>query len=182
MTKQFKFPVSLFALFISIISFTFLFNTASAINLSPELGNNPDDKDKGYVSEVILEHGIKKRESTKCLTYNYSTEAGNNMYKYFTIRTEISYFDKNGIKIAAAFIEYNFRYNTKFRQAKCLSTFHGQSCTDPKYCLSLFARTKNTSLENGEGFGLIKLEKSGKRIDYKQYIISCDYTGHVSQK
>ena len=41
------------------------------------------------VSEVMLKHGIKKRESVKSIIKKYPLETSNEIYKYFTIRTEI---------------------------------------------------------------------------------------------
>ena len=79
-------------------------------------------------------------------------------------------------------MEFNFRYNEKLNESKCLSTTHAQMCDDKKHDVKVFARTKNLSYESGESFGTIKFIKKGvvsKQIDDSDTVFCCDTTGDI---
>lgn len=141
--------------------------------------------EKQTSTETMLANGIKKKENVVYLNYNYGEDFSESHYKYKTVRVEITYCDINSHYdrvIAAAYMEFNFRYNKELNEAKCLSTTHGQMCNDSKYDLRVFARTKNLSYESGESFGSIDFIKKGivsKQLDNSDIIFCCEHVGDI---
>ncbi len=144
--------------------------------------------EKQTSTETMLANGIKKKENVVYLKYNYGEDFLESHYEYKTVRLEITYCDINSNYdrvIAAAYMEFNFRYNSELNECKCLSTIHGQVCNDSKYDLKVFTRTKNLSYDLGESFGSIDFIKKGivnKQLDNSDVIFCCESLGNITHR
>lgn len=170
---------------LTIFSFNFYSNACNVNGMDFVTNLDILELERQTSTETMLSNGIKKKENVVYLKYNYGEDFSESNYKYKTVRVEITYCDINSHYdrvIAAAYMEFNFRYNTELNEAKCLSTTHGQMCNDSKCDLKVFARTKNLSYESGESFGSIDFIKKGivsKQIDSSDIIFCCDSSGNI---
>lgn len=130
-------------------------------------------------TETIIYGGIVKKEEWSYVETNPLENVRDNSYKYITMRLDVTYTNKNGKKIATTYLEANFRYNTKYKEAKCLSVAHGEEIIDHSYDVVGFSRTKNSKWSRGAAYGQIKLCKGGKIINKDQYILKCNYKGYL---
>ena len=142
-------------------------------NISILKGNKCDQE----VVETLLSDGIKRKESITCYEISKGDSEIKGNYKYITMRLDVTYLDKDGNTIAAVYIASNFRYNSEYKEAKCLSTSHGETVMNDSYTASGFARTKNIMWTNGEAYGMINVSKGMSTVDSVNYILKCDYNG-----
>lgn len=162
-----------------ILSFVFCYSSnVLAANLESGVSSIVHINGK-TTNETRFKDGLVRKEIISCRKYDYNAKIPNSTYEYIKVRADVIYTDASGKNIACAYFESIFRYNKKLRLAKCLSTLHGQSCTNNKYSINIFGRTKNLALDIGESFGKIKLYSFGMKKDKCKYIFSCDKDGNI---
>lgn len=160
-----------------------LFNSYSILakKVNPSQAHLIPIKNNSVTEEKVSDDLVKK-ETITYFKYNYGDKCGENRYEYVSVRVTINYYNSDGKDIASAYFESNFRYNTALKLVKCLSTSHGQSCSNNKYSIDLSCRTKNLSISIGESFGKVTLKKMLLPKDKSIYIFSCDTEGNVYRR
>lgn len=133
------------------------------------------------VTEEKLSDSLTKKETITYFKYKYG-DYGNLPYEYVVVRVTVTYADASGASVASGYFESTFMYNSELNLSRCLSTSHGQSCSNDKYTMDLDCRTKNLSMDIGESFGKIRLHKMLLPKDKSIYIFSCDKYGNLSMR
>jgi hypothetical protein len=102
----------------------------------------------------------------------------NDIYRYITREIHVAYTTETGKLLDEAAIEANFRYNTKTREAQCLSTSNKEK--NDKVAVTM--RTGNETRAYGGAYGEIKLKYPfgaiTKTLD-EILIMKCDYSGNI---
>lgn len=127
-----------------------------------------------------LPDGITKKAILKHFDYVYDNIDDSNTYKYKTVRHEQEYRDKNGILIASAYMDANFRFNKKTKEARCISTSTCIWTANKDNQITVTGRTLNMTHEKGAGFGEVVYSLNSKIIDKCKLIIMCDYNGQIA--
>ncbi len=161
------------SIFFMLIIFTGINIKALGID-SPLSMYSKDGTQQEKVIETVVNDDIVKKEYIK-----YYLVGEDKNYKYVKVHVDVVYEDNEGNEVAVAFVDSNFRYNTEYNQARCLSTSRGGISHNNSYCLSTFARTKNINPYEGESYCSIRLELNRRKIDFSRYTIFCDYLGNV---
>lgn len=122
---------------------------------------------------IIRETTIKDKKSISDSKLNT-----NDIYKYITREIHVAYTTEAGQLLDEAVIEATFRYNTKTREAQCLSTSNKEK--NGKAAVTM--RTGNETRSYGGAYGEIKLKYPFGAITktlYEILIIKCDYSGNI---
>ena len=142
------------------------------------------EKKDTIVSEVIVKREKLKdniiRETTikDKKSISDSKLSTNDIYKYITREIHVAYTTEAGQLLDEAVIEATFRYNTKTREAQCLSTSNKEK--NDKVAVTM--RTGNETRAYGGAYGEIKLKYPfgaiTKSLD-EVLIIKCDCSGNI---
>lgn len=137
--------------------------------------------ENNMVTTEQLSATLTKKETINYFKYKYG-EYDDNPYEYVAVRVTVAYTDADGNLVASGYFESTFMYNKKLNISRCLSTSHGQTCSNEKYSIDVKCRTKNLSMNIGESFGQIRLRKTLLPKDKSIYIFSCDTEGNLSMR
>ncbi len=130
-----------------------------------------------HVTEIAVNDEIMRKEILSYRETNddrFNEGVSDENYRYITARLDVIYEKKTGEKISSMYMEANFRYNTKYKEAKCLSTSHGEELLNDSYKIKGFARTQNAMWTNGGAYGKASLKSGVKHIDKNRYMFTCD--------
>ncbi len=136
-----------------------------------------------YVKHYTLGDGIIKKEVVSTYKYLYSQELENSDEKYISLQTNVSYTEEATNKVLAiASMEANFRYNSRTKEAVCLSATKGNVLNVDGCELSIFSIPANITTKLGGSIVSLKFKYHGKVYDDVVHEITCDYLGNVDYK
>lgn len=129
-----------------------------------------------------ISDAIEKKEEISTENYEFAGNLNKSDYKYVKVYKDVAYMDGNSKAVLSLIgVKSTFRYNSKTREAKCLSSFARSVVLDPSYSVNVSSRNANKNTETGSELISIEFKSSlGRVLDKDNLEIDCDYTGHVT--